>query len=233
VTHSVHATGFVLASGQRCSALWQAPPDARAAYVVAHGAGAGMTHPFMMLVADGLAQRGIATYRYQFPYMERGSKRPDSAPIAQDTVRAAVIHAGRVLPGIPLVAGGKSFGGRMTSQAQAQAALPNVLGLAFLGFPLHPAGRPSEARGEHLQALALPLLFIQGTRDALADEALIGAVVQRLGHHARLHFIAGADHSFRVPARGRLSQAQADGELLDTLANWIGRVVAERARHTR
>lgn len=232
MTQSVNATSFELASGQRCSALWQAPPHARAAYVLAHGAGAGMTHPFMTLVADGLAQRGIATYRYQFPYMERGSKRPDAAPIAQETVRAAVVHAGGLMPELPLVAGGKSFGGRMTSQAQAQAALPNVLGLAFLGFPLHAAGKPSDTRAEHLHALAIPLLFIQGTRDALADQALIGAVVRRLGNHATLHFIARADHSFRVPARGSLGQAQAHAQLLDTLAHWIGRVVGERTRHT-
>jgi predicted alpha/beta-hydrolase family hydrolase len=223
VNAPVHAATFSLDSGQRCSALWQSPAAARAAYVLAHGAGAGMTHPFMTMVADGLAQRGIATYRFQFPYMERGSKRPDPPDIAQATVRAAVTHATRLMPGLALIAGGKSFGGRMSSQAQAQAAMPGVRGLAFLGFPLHAAGKPADARAEHLHALALPLLFIQGTRDALADEALIGSVVQRLGRNSSLHFIAGADHSFRVPARGGRSQAAVYGELLDTLASWMER----------
>jgi uncharacterized protein len=218
-----HAASFTLDSGQRCSALWQAPAAARALYVFAHGAGAGMTHPFMTMVAEGLAQREIATYRYLFPYMERGSRRPDSPAIAQAAVRAAVEQAGQLMPGLTLVAGGKSFGGRMSSQAQAQAALPGVRGLAFLGFPLHAAGKPSDARAEHLHALKLPRLFIQGTRDALADEALIGSVVQRLGRNATLHFIANADHSFRVPARGGRSQAEVHGELLDTLASWIER----------
>jgi predicted alpha/beta-hydrolase family hydrolase len=146
VNAPVHAATFSLDSGQRCSALWQSPAAARAAYVLAHGAGAGMTHPFMTMVADGLAQRGIATYRFQFPYMERGSKRPDPPDIAQATVRAAVTHATRLMPGLALIAGGKSFGGRMSSQAQAQAAMPGVRGLAFLGFPLHAAGKPADAR---------------------------------------------------------------------------------------
>jgi predicted alpha/beta-hydrolase family hydrolase len=224
VNASVHNATFTLESGQRCSALWQVPAAARALYVLAHGAGAGMTHPFMAMIAEGLAQRGIATYRFLFPYMERGSRRPDPPAIAQAAVRAAVAHAARLMPGLAMIAGGKSFGGRMSSQAQAQAAMPGVRGLAFLGFPLHAAGKPADARAEHLYALKLPLLFIQGTRDALADEALIASVAQRLGRNAKLHFIADADHSFRVPARGGRTQAQVYGEMLDTLASWIERV---------
>jgi predicted alpha/beta-hydrolase family hydrolase len=224
VTGSVHTATFTLDSGQRCSALWQAPAAARAVYVLAHGAGAGMTHPFMTMIAEGLAQRGIAAYRFLFPYMERGSRRPDPPAIAEAAVRAAVQHAARLMPGLALIAGGKSFGGRMSSQAQAQAAMPGVRGLAFLSFPLHAAGKPADARAEHLFALKLPLLFIQGTRDALAGEALIGSVVQRLGRNARLHFIANADHSFRVPARSGRSQTEVHGELLDILAGWIERV---------
>ena len=217
---------FTLDSGQVCSALWQAGADARSCYVFAHGAGAGMTHPFMSGVAEALAQRRIATYRFQFPYMERGTKRPDPPAIAQAAVRPAVEDARRWMPGLPLVAGGKSFGGRMTSQAQAQAALPGVRGLAFLGFPLHAAGRPGIDRAAHLSALALPLLFVQGTRDKLADEALIRSVVQGLGERASVRFIAEADHSFRVPARSGRSQADVDRELTTALADWMDAVTA-------
>src|SRR5687768_12647689 len=148
--------------------LW-VPVNARACYVLAHGAGAGMAHPFMASVAEGLAERGVATLRYQFPYMERGSKRTDAPGIAHAAVRAAVAEASRLAPELPLVAGGKSYGGRMTSQAQAAAPLPGVRGIAFLGFPLHPAGRPSDERGAHLSAVQVPMLFMQGTRDELAD----------------------------------------------------------------
>lgn len=185
-----------------------------------------MLHPFMSMVADGLAQRRIATFRFQFPYMERGTKRPDPPAVAQAAVRAAVKEARRLMPGLALVAGGKSFGGRMTSQAQAQAALPGVRGLAFLGFPLHAAGKPGVGRASHLSALALPLLFLQGTRDALADEALIRSVVQGLGERATLHVFEGADHSFRVPARSSCSQDDVERELVEVLADWIDVVCA-------
>ena len=158
-----------LDDGASVSGLLQAPPQARACYVLAHGAGAGMTHPFMAAVADGLAERGIATLRYQFLYMERGSKRPDPPKLAHAAVRAAVAEAAQRLPKLPLIAGGKSFGGRMTSQAQAAAPLPGVRGLAFLGFPLHPAKQPSRERGKHLSDVKIPMLFLQGTRDALAS----------------------------------------------------------------
>jgi len=213
-------------AGRRVSGLLQAPVDARACLVLAHGAGAGMAHPFMASVAHGLAERGIATLRYQFPYMERGSKHPDSPPIAQAAVRAAVSEAGRLAPGVPLFAGGKSFGGRMTSQAQGESPLPGVRGLAFLGFPLHPPGKVSGARGEHLSAVHIPMLFLQGSRDDFADMGLLSALVERLGARAMLKVFADADHSFHVPARSGRQDAEVREEMLAALAGWIEAVVA-------
>src|SRR5438552_13635451 len=169
---------------QRVSGLFLAPPAARACTVLAHGAGAGMTHPFMASIANGLAERGIATLRYQFPYMEQGSKQPDTPKLAQATVRAAVAEASHRVPDLALFAGGKSFGGRMTSQAQAASPLAGVVGLVFVGFPLHPARRPSNERGTHLLAVQIPMLFMQGTRDALADLQLLQALVGELGARA-------------------------------------------------
>jgi predicted alpha/beta-hydrolase family hydrolase len=203
------------------SGLLQAPGQARACFVLAHGAGAGMAHPFMATVADGLTTRGVASLRYQFPYMEQGLKRPDAPKLAQATVRAAVSEASRLVPRLALVAGGKSFGGRMTSQAQAASPLHGVRGLVFLGFPLHAAGRPSDERGKHLFEIALPMLFLQGTRDALADVTLIERLTQKLGPRATLKLFPGADHSFHVPARSGRKDAEIRDELLDTLANWI------------
>jgi len=205
----------------RVSGLVQAPADARACFVLAHGAGAGMTHPFMASIAEGLATRGIATLRYQFPYMERGSKRPDSPKLAQATVRAAVTEAARLTPGVPFFAGGKSFGGRMSSRAQAEALLPGVRGLVFFGFPLHAAGRPSGERGAHLLDVRVPMLFLQGSRDKLADLSILGPLVERLGSRAKLKVFAGADHSFHVPARSGRKDADVRDEMLDTVANWI------------
>jgi len=210
----------------RVSGLLLAPPGARACYLLAHGAGAGMTHPFMAAVATELGARGIATLRYQFPYMEQRGKRPDPPRLAQATVRAAADAAGALLPALALVAGGKSFGGRMTSQAQAASPLPGVRGLAFLGFPLHPAGKPSDARGEHLSDVRVPMLFLQGTRDALADLALLRPLTERLGAHAALHVVQDADHSFRVLARSGRKDADVRGEMLDALAAWTLAVVA-------
>ncbi len=207
------------------SGLLQTPPRARACYVLAHGAGAGMKHPFLAAVAAELATRGIASLRYQFPYMERGAKRPDPPPLAQAAVRAAVAAAARSLPDLPLIAGGKSFGGRMTSQAQAKAPLPGVRGLAFLGFPLHPANRPSRDRAEHLFDVHLPMLFLQGTRDALAALDQIEPVCEKLGERATLMLFENADHSFHVPARSGRTDAQLRGEILDALASWIDRVI--------
>ncbi len=203
------------------SGLLLVPARPRAAYVLAHGAGAGMEHAFMRESAEGLAQHGVATLRFQFPYMQRGSKRPDAPAAAQAAVRAAVAHAASLVPGVPLFAGGKSFGGRMTSQAQAAAPLPHVRGLAFLGFPLHAAGQPGEARAKHLGEIEIPMLFLQGTRDALADAALMQALAARLGSKATLAFIDDADHSFHVPARSGRNDAQVLAGALDTLAHWM------------
>jgi len=213
---------------RRVSGLLQAPHDARACYVFAHGAGAGMTHPFMAAVADALAERGIATLRYQFPYMEQGSKRPDVPRVAHAAVRAAVAEASRLLPGLALIAGGKSFGGRMTSQAQAVAPLAGVRGLAFTGFPLHPAGKPSDERAAHLFDVQVPMLFLQGTRDDLADLQLLQPLVERLGARVTLKLFADADHSFHVPARTGRKDAQVIAEMSDALAAWVAGVL-ERA----
>ncbi len=210
---------------QRVSGLLQVPQRARACCVLAHGAGAGMGHPFMAAVANELAERGIATLRYQFPYMERGSKRPDAPRLAQATVRAAVAEASRLAPALALVAGGKSFGGRMTSQAQAAAPLTGVRGLVFLGFPLHPAGRPSDERASHLFEVRIPMLFLQGTRDDLAQQSLLEALVERLGARATLVLSQDADHSFHVPARTGRKDADVRAALLDTLAGWIGKLI--------
>jgi predicted alpha/beta-hydrolase family hydrolase len=196
------------------------PAKARCCYVLAHGAGAGMAHPFMAAVAAELADRGIATLRYQFPYMEQGGRRPDPPALAQATVRAAVAKAAELAPGLPLVAGGKSFGGRMTSQAQAAAPLAGVRGLAFLGFPLHPAGKPSAERAKHLADVKVPMLFLQGTRDALADLGQLKPVVAGLGKRATLRVFDDADHSFHVPARTGRKDADVRREVLDALAAW-------------
>lgn len=214
-----------LEGSESVSALLTAPAGARACHVLAHGAGAGMTHPFMAAVAEGLAERGIATLRYQFPYIERGSKRPDSPKVAQAAVRAAVAAAARLAPGIPLIAGGKSFGGRMTSQAQANDPLPAVRGLVFLGFPLHPPGQPSESRAQHLVGVQVPMLFLQGTRDDFAKLDLIEPVVARLGDRAELKLFRDADHSFHVPARSGRTDAEVRGDLTRTLATWIDAVI--------
>jgi predicted alpha/beta-hydrolase family hydrolase len=195
------------------SGLLLRPDRAKALYLFAHGAGAGMTHRSMQSCAEGLAERGIATLRYQFPYMEKGSRRPDPPRIAHAAVRAAAAEAGRLAGGLPLFAGGRSFGGRMTSQAQADAPLAGVRGLAFLGFPLHPAGKPGIERAEHLAKVEVPMLFMSGDRDALAEIELLRSVVEELGDRATLHVVAGADHSFRVAAK--------EAEALDALAGWM------------
>jgi predicted alpha/beta-hydrolase family hydrolase len=201
--------------------LLKNPPHAHGCFVLAHGAGAGMTHSFMEAVATGLDERRIATLRYQFPYMEKGLKRPDTPSTARAAVRAAVAEAARRCPGVPLIAGGKSFGGRMTSQAQAAAPLAGVRGLAFLGFPLHPAGKPSEERAKHLYDIRIPMLFLQGTRDNLAELPLLERVIQALGARASLTLFEHADHSFHVPVRSGRNDRDVMRELLDVLAAWI------------
>jgi len=208
------------------SALLDRPTEARACFVFAHGAGAGMTHAFMEAVAAGLSERGIATLRYQFPYMEKGSRRPDPPAVAQAAVRAAVTEAGKRCAGLPLIAGGKSFGGRMTSQAQAVAPLDGVRGLAFLGFPLHPAGKPSSDRAKHLADVHVPMLFLQGTRDSLAELKLLEPLVKSLGRSATLHRVEAADHSFHVPARSGRNDREVMNEILDAFAAWVGKIAA-------
>jgi uncharacterized protein len=211
-------------SADEVSALLLRPPAARACFIFAHGAGAGMSHPFMQMVAAGLCDRGIATLRYQFPYMEKGSRRPDAPALAHAAVRAAAAEAARCCPGLALFAGGKSFGGRMTSQAQAAAPLAGIRGLAFLGFPLHPAGKPSDARAKHLSDVDIPMLFVQGTRDKLAELPLLEPIVKRLGKSASLHLVQEADHSFHVPARSGRNDRDAMSEVVGALSAWIGAI---------
>ena len=201
------------------------PRRPKACFVFAHGAGAGMTHSFMEAAAAGLGDRGIASLRYQFPYMENGSKRPDAPRIAHAAVRAAVAEAARHYPGLPLIAGGKSFGGRMTSQAQALAPLPGVSGLAFFGFPLHPAGKPSDERAAHLRDIHVPMLFLQGTQDKLADVRFLHPVVAGLGARAMLHPVDPADHAFHVLVRSGRNDADVMREILDAFVAWVRALV--------
>ena len=203
------------------SGLWLAPKNARACLVLAHGAGAGMAHPSMAAIAEGLKERGVATLRFQFPYMERGSKRVDSPRVAHAAVRAAVSEARRRAGTLPLFAGGKSFGGRMTSQTQSEAPLEDVRGLVFFGFPLHPAGAPSVERAAHLKDVGIAMLFLQGSNDALADVSLMRPAVAALGRRATLRLFADADHSFHVPKRSGRTNAAVMGELLDVAAEWM------------
>ncbi len=201
------------------SGLWQPAARARACYVLAHGAGAGMRHAFLETLATQLAAQGIETLRYQFPYMERGSRRPDPPKLCHATVRAAVAEAAR-RASAPLIAGGRSFGGRMTSQAQAESPLADVMSLVFLGFPLHPAKKPSNERAEHLLNVRIPMLFLQGTRDELADLKLLQGVAHRLGERATLQLFEGADHSFHVAARSGRTDAQILAEIAAAIGQW-------------
>lgn len=222
------AVTITLPDDQRVSGLLQAPPKAWACYVFAHGAGAGMAHPFMAAFADGLAERGIATLRYQFLYMEQGGKRPDPPKLAHAAVRAAVLEAARRLPELPLFAGGKSFGGRMTSQAQAASPLAGVRGLVFVGFPLHAPDKPSDERAKHLFDTGVPMLFLQGTRDKLADVTLLEPLAGKLGARATLKLFQDADHSFHVPARSGRKDSELRVEMLDTMAEWLKRAGSDR-----
>jgi len=206
------------------SALLVRPAQARACFVFAHGAGAGMRHASMEATAAGLGERGIATLRYQFPYMEKAGKRPDPPAVAHAAVRAAVAEAARRCAGVPLLAGGKSFGGRMTSQAQAASPLAGVKGLAFFAFPLHPAGKPSTDRAKHLADIKIPMLFLQGTRDSLAELPLLEPVAKGLGRLATLHLVREADHSFHVPARSGRNDREVMAEILDAFAAWAAAI---------
>src|SRR6266480_2856630 len=212
------------ALGKTADGLLVRPHDARLLYVLAHGAGAGMRHHFLAQAADGFAGRGIATYRYEFPYMQAGKNRPDSPGVAEAAVRAAVVVAAHRAPELPLIAGGKSFGGRMTSQAQAREPLPAVRGLVFLGFPLHAPGRPGTARAEHLASVDVPMLFLQGTRDEFAQIDLLQEVVTKLGDRATLHLIDEGDHSFKVPKRTGKTEGDVMNELADTVSEWAARI---------
>jgi predicted alpha/beta-hydrolase family hydrolase len=211
----------------RVSGLMQRAAHAKACLVLAHGAGAGMEHPFMAGLADDLAAIGIATLRFQFPYTERQSKRPDPPALCHATIRAAVASAHGLLPQLPLLAGGKSFGGRMTSQAQAEIPLPHVCGLVFFGFPLHPPKQPSVDRGAHLSQVKIPMLFLQGTRDALAELPLIQPLAKQLGKLAALTLLEGADHSFHVTSRSGRTDNQVRTEMLEAFAAWADSVVKE------
>jgi len=216
------ATEIELA-GRTC--LLQRPRGARALYVLAHGAGAGMRHAFMQATADALAARGIATLRWEFPYMAAGKARVDAPAIAEAAVRDAWLAArARFGDALPMFAGGKSFGGRMTSRAHAAAPLPGLAGLVFLGFPLHPADKPATERAAHLAQAKGPLLFVQGTRDALADLALLRPIVAELGRRAKLHVVEAADHGFDVLVRSGRTQVEVLVEIADTVAKWMDRV---------
>jgi predicted alpha/beta-hydrolase family hydrolase len=222
---SARAVAIEVADGARVSGLLLLPSRARACFVFGHGAGAGMYHPSMSSIATGLAEPGVATLRYQFPYMERRSRRPDPPNVCHATVRAAAEEAARVAPGLPLIAGGRSFGGRMTSQAQALKSLPGVRGLVFLGFPLHPAGRPSLERAKHLFDVRIPMLFLQGTRDELASLELLEPLIKQLGERATLKLLQDADHSFHVPARTGRKDPEVREEALRALTAWMEEIV--------
>ncbi len=216
---------------QRVSALWLQPAGANTCLVLAHGAGAGMDHPFMQALAGGLAEQGVATLRYQFPYMERGSRRVDSPAVAHAAVRAAVAEARRRMPAALMLAGGKSFGARMTSQAQAETGLTDVAGLVFVGFPLHPAGAPARSRAVHLAQVHLPMLFLQGTRDALAENELVQAVTQDLDRFAWLRLFADADHSFHVRRSSGSSDSEVMDGLIDAICTWAAMLSVQAYRH--
>jgi len=214
--HRFVATG----SAGEVSAVLLRPSDAWGTFVFGHGAGAGMRHAFMEACATRLARRGVATFRYHFPYMERGGGGPDRAPVLVETVRSAVDEAARLVPGLPLFAGGKSMGGRMTSTAAAEGTLPGVLGLAFFGFPLHAAGRDSAERGAHLSEVGLPMLFLQGTRDRLANLDLLRPLLDDVAPRPTLHVVEGADHGFHVLKRSGRTDDEVLDELADTFASW-------------
>jgi uncharacterized protein len=206
------------------SGLLEIPMGSKHCLLLAHGAGAGMEHPFMAAIAQELAAHDIATLRYQFPYMERGGKRTDPPPLCHATVRAAAAAAGQLLPKVPLIAGGKSFGGRMTSQAQAANPLTGVRGLAFFGFPLHPQNAPSIERAAHLSKVKIPMLFLQGTSDELADLTLLRPLIHGLDNLATFKALEGADHSFHVPKRSGRTDEQVKTEMIDAFIAWAASI---------
>ncbi|HKW64413.1 MAG TPA: alpha/beta family hydrolase [Candidatus Acidoferrum sp.] len=216
---------FDVQSNGGVSALLVRPPAAQSLLVLGHGAGAGMAHPFLDRLAVELAQTGVATLRYQFPYMEERRRVPDRPELAASTIAAAVRLATEAAPDLPLLAGGKSFGGRMTSQAMAENLLKPVKGLVFFGFPLHPPKRPGTKRAEHLSKIDVPMLFLQGTRDTLADLTLLRPICEKLGARATLHIIPEADHSFHVPKRSGKTDTEVITELAQTTASWANRLI--------
>jgi predicted alpha/beta-hydrolase family hydrolase len=223
---SPQSVSIMIDGAKSVSGVFQTASGARACYVLAHGAGAGMKHPFLADIAAGLAERHIDTLRYQFLYMEQGSKRPDVPKVAHAAVRAAVMKASGLCPGHALFAGGKSFGGRMTSQAQAAAPLPGVRGLVFLGFPLHPPGKPSDERAKHLFEINVPMLFLQGDRDEFAELNLLQSLIHQLGAGATLKLFPDADHSFHVPARTGRKDSDVRAQLLDAMKDWMDKVIS-------
>ena len=221
---SSKAVTIRIPGGDSVSGLWNKPKDATAVLVLAHGAGAGMTHRHMEATADDLAERGVAVLRFNFPYMDKGGKRPDSPPVAEAAVRAAVAEASKLGKGLPLFAGGRSFGGRMTSGAQAKEPLPGVVGLVFFAFPLHLAGKPAVERAKHLGDIKVPMLFLSGSRDPLAELDLLKPTVKKLGTRAKLVLAADADHSFHVPAKTGRKDPEVFAELLDAACDWMLKV---------
>lgn len=215
----------VKGTATRVSGLFMSPANAECVLVFGHGAGAGMKHPFMSAISGGLERLRVATFRYQFPYLESGAKRPDPKPLLLSTVRAAVAQAQDLGNGLPLFLGGKSMGGRMSSIAMAEDPIREILGIVFFGFPLHPPGVPSDSRAEHLSLIDVPMLFLQGTRDKLADLKLLKPVVKKLGTLATIHIIEGADHSFHVPKSSGKSDADVCDNLSEATSSWMSRVM--------
>jgi hypothetical protein len=217
------------AAGEVSAALMM-PNNAQALFVMGHGAGAGMRHAFMEALSAKLAALDIATLRFQFPYMEKASKRPDTEAVLTATVRSAVAVGGEQRRGLPLFAAGKSMGGRMTSLAEAKQPLANVRGLLFFGFPLHAAGKPSIERGMHLFKVGKPMLFLQGSRDGLADLQLLKPLCERLGRRAELFVVEGGDHSFHMPKRSGRSDDEVLGELAAKAASWAAGIMGPESR---
>ncbi len=220
----VETVRIQVGEGSEVEGLLDRPADARALLVLAHGAGASMRHVFLEQLTRRLTGQRVAVLRYAFPYTQRGARAPDKPPVLMATVRAAVAAASDLAPDLPLFAGGKSMGGRMTSQAMAEAPLPAVRGLVFVGFPLHPAGRPSTSRAAHLAKVSLPMLFLQGTRDTLADLALLRPVVRPLAQ-TTLHVVEDADHGFHVRKTSGSTDAQVLDELAEVTAAWMDQAV--------
>lgn len=218
----IHKSKFTATPEQgNVSAILQRPDSAKALLVLAHGAGNDMLHPGQEKLARSLANQGVATFRFNFPFKEKGNKAPNSAKVLKGTLRSAINAAANSAPDLPLFAGGRSMGGRMTSLAASEASLPNVRGLIFFGFPLYPAGKPSVERADHLKLVELPLLFVSGTRDTLAGLDLLRPVVKKLGRHAKLHIVEEADHSFKLLKRSERTEDGVYSEIAQAVSGWL------------